>query len=96
VAIYAKAGLVHADFSEYNILVEHADRLVDTPAGVDFDPSEGPTARPRVIDVGQAVLTNHPMTREFVLRDAKNLTGYFKRQKVRVAPEDLTRLLRTT
>ena len=57
--IYLDAKLVHADFSEYNILM--------TEAGY------------TIIDVGQAVLTTHPMTREFLERDLKNLARYFKR-----------------
>ncbi len=76
---YNKAKLVHADLSEYNILVENFE-----------DPKK---ARLRIIDVGQAVLKNHPMAWEFLARDAKNLTSFFKRHRVRCTPEDLTNLL---
>lgn len=69
------AGLVHADLSEFNILVQDAD--------------EPEKARPRIIDVGQAVLRGHPMAQEFLERDAKNLAAYFRRQGVKVAKEDL-------
>jgi len=62
--IYQKSGLVHGDFSEYNILMTES----------------GPT----IIDVGQAVLTNHPMAREFLERDVKNLARYFKRFDIQV------------
>ncbi len=79
VRAYNKANLVHADLSEYNILVEH--------------PDDRKRARPRIIDVGQAVLTNHPMAWEFLARDAKNLTSFFRRHQVRVEPQDLTNLL---
>lgn len=67
--IYQKAGLVHADFSEYNILM--------TESG------------PSIIDVGQAVLINHPMAKEFLERDLKNLARYFKRFDIQVEVEDL-------
>jgi len=67
--IYQKAGLVHADFSEYNILM--------TESG------------PSIIDVGQAVLTNHPMAKEFLERDIKNLARYFKRFDIQVEVEDI-------
>ena len=67
--IYQKAGLVHADFSEYNILMTKS----------------GPT----IIDVGQAVLINHPMAREFLQRDLKNLARYFKRFDIQVEVEEL-------
>ena len=79
VRMHEEAKLVHADLSEYNILVEH-------PGTAD--------AAARIIDVGQAVLTNHPMAWEFMTRDAQNLAGYFKRQRLRVRPEDITLLLR--
>ena len=67
--IYQKAGLVHADFSEYNILMTE----------------DGPV----IIDVGQAVLTNHPMAKEFLARDIKNLARYFKRFDILVDEGDL-------
>lgn len=67
--IYQKAGLVHADFSEYNVLM--------TESG------------PMIIDVGQAVLINHPMAKEFLERDIKNLARYFKRFDIQVDEEDL-------
>ncbi len=67
--IYQKAGLVHADFSEYNILM--------TGSG------------PSIIDVGQAVLKNHPMAKEFLERDLKNLARYFKRFDIQVEVESL-------
>ena len=75
--IYNKAGLVHADFSEYNILMRDSE--------------------PTIIDVGQAVLLNHPMAMEFLERDLRNLVRFFKRYGIaedvkalmsRVAGED--------
>lgn len=53
------ARSIHADFSEYNVLMV-----------------EG---RPRVIDVGQAVLDVHPMAGEFLKRDVKNFTKFFRK-----------------
>ncbi len=72
----SKAKLVHGDLSEYNILVEGA--------GTD-------QARARIIDVGQAVLTSHPMAYEFLTRDATNLTKYFRRMRADADPMDITR-----
>lgn len=65
VTLYNEADLVHADLSEYNILVEGAG--TDSP-------------RPRIIDIGQAVLKNHPMAQEFLDRDLKNITAFFRRR----------------
>jgi RIO kinase 1 len=74
VRMYNDADLVHADLSEFNILLENADA----------DPS---TWRARIIDVGQAVLKTHPMAHEFLERDLRNLTAYFRRQRVDARPE---------
>lgn len=65
VTLYNEADLIHADISEYNILVEGAG--TDKPV-------------PRIIDIGQAVLKNHPMAQEFLDRDLRNLTAFFRRK----------------
>lgn len=52
--------LVHADISEYNILMNN---------GI-----------PYLIDFGQAVVLNHPNSREFLERDITNLLAYFNRK----------------
>jgi RIO kinase 1 len=72
VKAYNTAELVHADLSEYNVLLEGAGG----PDGA---------TRARTIDVGQAVLKNHPMAHEFLARDLKNLTAFFRRKGVREA-----------
>ena len=40
------------------------------------------------IDVAQAVLLHHPMARDLLQRDAKNLSAYFRRLGVKCTPED--------
>ena len=57
--LYAEAGLVHADLSEYNILMNNDDLVI--------------------IDVGQSVLSSHPMANELLINDIKNICNYFKR-----------------
>lgn len=73
---YNEADLVHADLSEYNILIENTD---------------GPATAwtPRMIDVGQAVLKTHPMARQFLERDVANLVKFFKRHQVDAQPADI-------
>jgi RIO kinase 1 len=66
-------GLVHGDFSEFNILNHDGE--------------------PVVIDVAQAVLTHHPMASELLVRDAKNLAAYFRRQGVKVTAEETLKRL---
>jgi len=60
---YWDAGLIHADLSEYNVLIEKA--------------SSGKTVRPVVIDCAQAVLKNHPSASEFLMRDCTNISKFF-------------------
>ncbi len=68
-SMYQDAKLVHADFSEYNILM------------IDEEPT--------IIDVGQAVLTKHPMASEFLDRDLKNLVRFFKKHGISKDAETL-------
>jgi RIO kinase 1 len=68
--LYRKAGLVHADLSEYNIFKLEGYRVL--------------------FDMGSAVLTTHPESRELLLRDVTNLVRFFKRRGIyEKAPEDL-------
>jgi len=60
---YWDAGLIHADLSEYNVLIEI--------------PMRGKTVRPVVIDCAQAVLKNHPSATEFLMRDCTNVSRFF-------------------
>ncbi len=74
VAMVNDAGIVHADLSEFNVLMQGAG--TNNPV-------------PRIIDVGQGVLRNHPMALEFLERDIRNFTKYFVRQRLKVTEQDL-------
>jgi len=56
---YRKAGLVHGDLSEFNVLMLHDE--------------------PVIIDVGQAVMLEHPLAQELLERDVGNVARYFGR-----------------
>jgi len=58
--LYNRAGLVHADLSEFNILYSHGE--------------------PVIIDMGQSVTLDHPMSRRFLERDISNIARYFKKK----------------
>jgi RIO kinase 1 len=45
--------------------------------------------RPYIIDVSQGVVVEHPASREFLLRDAKNIVHFFKRRGVEETAEEL-------
>lgn len=59
--LYRRAGMVHGDFSEYNVML-HGDPPV-----------------PVIIDVGQAVLLEHPMSRELLQHDVANMVRFFRK-----------------
>jgi RIO kinase 1 len=48
---------------------------------------------PVIIDMGQAVMLDHPMSREFLARDVKNVVRYFKKLGVDCSEESLNALI---
>jgi len=66
--MYKKAGVVHADFSEYNVLLHDGE--------------------PVIIDVGQTVGRDNPMAIDFLKRDVRNITKFFKNY-IHVDEEDV-------
>jgi RIO kinase 1 len=73
--LYRDAGLVHADLSEYNIMV-HQGKVY-------------------FIDMGQAVLSAHPMADVFLSRDVGNLIRFFEKKGLNPPdPESVIKWLR--
>ena len=70
--------LVHADLSEYNVLVKN------------FEGKEELV----VIDVGQAVLKSHPKAEEFLKRDLHNISNYFTKKGLEKTEEELRKDIR--
>jgi RIO kinase 1 len=65
--------LVHADLSEYNILVQEKNGEEELV----------------IIDIGQAVLSTHPKAKEFFERDCKNISNYFSKKGLKKSPEEV-------
>jgi len=88
--LYEKAGLVHADLSEFNILLDFKMEGGEEERG-----SEGITAsalssaRPVLIDMGQAVLTSHPKAMDFLQRDLRNIVAFFQKLGLNLSHEDV-------
>ena len=88
--LYEKAGLVHADLSEFNILLDFK-----MEGGEEERESEGITAsalssaRPVLIDMGQAVLTSHPKAMDFLQRDLRNIVAFFQKLGLNLSHEDV-------
>ncbi|MEM0203095.1 MAG: serine protein kinase RIO [Archaeoglobaceae archaeon] len=66
--LFQKAELVHADLSEYNIM------LLEDPV---------------IIDMGQAVLKDHPLAISYLRRDIRNVVRFFSKFGVRVSEEEI-------
>lgn len=66
--LYSTAGLVHADMSEYNVMVNDG--------------------KVYLIDFGQAVSREHPMSWEFLRRDIGNILRFFKKSGLDVPEEE--------
>jgi len=79
--LYQNASLVHADLSEFNILVVGGS---------------GDEATPVFIDVGQGVTLNHPNAEEFLNRDIHNICRYFGKLDVLTSEEDVLERVRGT
>ncbi len=68
-----RAELVHADLSEYNILL--------------FE------EKPWLIDMGQSVLTSHPLAMSYLERDLKNILRFFSKFGIKRSMEELMALV---
>jgi RIO kinase 1 len=74
--LYEKGTMVHADLSEFNIVMSgYVER--------EFEPRAKANAEveiePVLIDLGQAVLLDHPNAEVFLLRDVRNIITYFNK-----------------
>jgi RIO kinase 1 len=67
--LYREAEIVHADLSEYNILLHENE--------------------PYFIDMGQAVLIDHPYAMYFLKRDIKNILRFFSKFGLREDEEKI-------
>ncbi|MCW7074677.1 MAG: serine protein kinase RIO [Candidatus Methanospirare jalkutatii] len=90
--LYEKAGLVHADLSEFNILLDFKmeggeEERVRVSEGIPA--SALSSARPVLIDMGQAVLTSHPKAMDFLQRDLRNIVAFFQKLGLNLSHEDV-------
>jgi len=77
-SLYKKANLVHADLSEFNILMRG---YVEEELEVE----------PVLIDMGQSLLLSHPNADEFLRRDVGNIVFFFNRLGLKCSEEEIIR-----
>jgi RIO kinase 1 len=86
--LYEDAGLVHADLSEFNILLKgYVERELASSANADA----APEVVPLLIDMGQATLLDHPNAEAFLRRDAQNISAYFAKLGLAHTEEEILR-----
>jgi RIO kinase 1 len=69
--MYEKGTMVHADLSEFNILMKGYVEREFEGAEVEIEPV--------IIDMGQATLLQHPNADAFLLRDVRNIVTFFNK-----------------
>jgi RIO kinase 1 len=88
--LYARAGLVHADLSEFNILLTgYVERELASSA----EAGAALALAPVLIDMGQATLLDHPNALPFLLRDAQNMSAYFAKLGLAHSEEEIIRMV---
>ncbi len=74
--MYVKGKMVHADLSEFNIVMKgYAEREFETTANA----STTIEIEPVIIDLGQALVLDHPQADAFLQRDVRNIVTYFNK-----------------
>jgi RIO kinase 1 len=91
-ALYEKGTMVHADLSEFNILMKgYVEREFGTApkTGAEIE------IEPVIIDMGQSLLLNHPHADEFLLRDVRNIIIYFNKLGLNHSEDEIMRMVKS-
>ena len=84
--MYEKGTMVHADLSEFNILMKgYVEREFE---GIDVE------IEPVIIDMGQATLLQHPNADAFLLRDVRNIVTFFNKLGLDCSFNEIIRLIK--
>ncbi|RCV65262.1 RIO kinase 1 [Methanophagales archaeon] len=84
--MYEKGTMVHADLSEFNILMKGYVEREFEGADVEIEPV--------IIDMGQATLLQHPNADAFLLRDVRNIVTFFNKLGLDCSFDDMIRLIK--
>ncbi|NAT10085.1 serine/threonine protein kinase [ANME-1 cluster archaeon AG-394-G06] len=84
--MYEKGRMVHADLSEFNILMKGYVEREFEGADVEIEPV--------IIDMGQATLLQHPNADAFLLRDVRNIVTFFNKLGLNCSFNETIRLIK--
>ena len=90
--LYDKGKMVHADLSEFNIVMKgYAERefeiTANTGAEIELEPV--------IIDMGQSLPLDHPYADEFLLRDVRNIVIFFNKLGLNHSEDEVIRLVKS-
>lgn len=86
--MYEKGRMVHADLSEFNILMKgYAEQEV---AGVNAAEIE---IEPIMIDMGQSLLLEHPNADAFLKRDVRNIVTFFNKLGLDLSEDEVMKMI---
>jgi len=89
--LHEKATLVHADLSEFNIVMKgYVERELERNANA----IAGIALEPVIIDMGQSLLLNHPHADAFLQRDVRNIIVFFKKLGLDHSEDEILRMVR--
>jgi len=90
--LYEKGTMVHADLSEFNILMKgYVEREFGTAANAGAEIE----IEPVIIDMGQSLLLNHPHADEFLLRDVRNIIIFFNKLGLNHSEDEIMRMVKS-
>ena len=90
--LYEKGKMVHADLSEFNILMKgYVEREFETAANAGAEIE----IEPVIIDMGQSLLLNHPHADEFLQRDVGNIITFFNKLGLSHSDDEIMRMVKS-
>ncbi len=84
--MYEKGRMVHADLSEFNILMKGYVEREFEGADVEIEPV--------IIDMGQSTLLQHPNADAFLIRDVRNIVTFFNKLGLDCSFNEIIRLIK--
>ncbi len=84
--MYEKGRMVHADLSEFNILMKGYVEREFEGADVEIEPV--------IIDMGQSTLLQHPNADAFLIRDVRNIVTFFNKLGLDCSFNEMIRLIK--
>ena len=90
--LHEKGRLVHADLSEFNILINFFSQEEPKSEGAFVE--EPLELEPVLIDMGQSLLLGHPHADTFLERDVRNLVTFFNKLGLERSEDDVMKRLK--